>query len=340
MANWGFKPMDEDDPMLALGLSQEELKAYELLLSRPGSTVSDMVAVTPWSSRRTKHLLESLEIKGMTTCLPERPPRYLPTPPDVALEALMARKQNELQRARLSAQRWHAKMQEAKHPRIQEPLIEIIAGRDAIAHIFDQIQRAAQRELLGLERPPYVTGSPHQHFEVQKQAIARGVVYRNIVDATVLEIPGKADAVRKDVEGGEKTRVLSGLPLKLVIADRRIALIPLNLAQASDTALLVRPSSLLDALCELFEILWQRATPFGIASLSASPSASARLPVDSDKLVSLLAAGMNDKAIAYELGLSARTMERRIVELMQNLDARTRFQAGWQAALRTISSTP
>jgi DNA-binding NarL/FixJ family response regulator len=44
---------------------------------------------------------------------------------------------------------------------------------------------------------------------------------------------------------------------------------------------------------------------------------------------------MNDKSIAQELGISARTLERRILDLFRSLDSKTRFQAGWQSAHRT-----
>jgi len=41
---------------------------------------------------------------------------------------------------------------------------------------------------------------------------------------------------------------------------------------------------------------------------------------------------MNDKSIEHELGMSSRTLARRIVELTGRLGASTRFQAGWLAA--------
>ena len=43
---------------------------------------------------------------------------------------------------------------------------------------------------------------------------------------------------------------------------------------------------------------------------------------------------LNDKTIAHELDISIRTLDRRVVELLKGLDARTRFQAGWLAATR------
>jgi DNA-binding NarL/FixJ family response regulator len=57
-----------------------------------------------------------------------------------------------------------------------------------------------------------------------------------------------------------------------------------------------------------------------------------RLPPEADQLLPLLAAGLNDKAIAHELGISASTLTRRITDLMDRLDAQTRFQLGWMAA--------
>jgi sugar-specific transcriptional regulator TrmB len=328
--------MNDDSPLLALGVPLEEQKAYEFLLANPGSTAADVARETAWSARRAAHVLRSLEAKGMANCLPERTPRYLPTPPEVALDLLTTRKQDELQRARVIAGRWQSKVRRTS---FEEQPIEIITGREAISHMFQHLHRSAHAEILCLERPPYVINPTYHYFNVQKEAMARGVILRNIVDASVLDSPGKADALRKEVEDGENTRILPSLPMKLVIADRRTALIPLTLEQARDIALVLRPSLLLDTLCELFEILWERGTPFGTAAVSLRLPEKIRRSVDADRLASLLAAGMNDKSIAQELGISARTLERRVLELLKHLGARTRFQAGWQAALRSVSAS-
>ena len=141
--------------------------------------------------------------------------------------------------------------------------------------------------------------------------------------------------IDRRIASGEVIRILPRMPMKLLIADRRLALVPLTLEQARDIALVLRPSLLLDALLDLFETMWERAAPFGTAAVSVPRSEKARRAIDFDRLVSLLAAGMNDKSIAQELGVSARTLERRILDLVKVLDARTRFQAGWQAAHRS-----
>jgi DNA-binding NarL/FixJ family response regulator len=51
-------------------------------------------------------------------------------------------------------------------------------------------------------------------------------------------------------------------------------------------------------------------------------------------LLALLLAGLKDDAIARQLGLSTRTMRRRMKHLLDLLGADNRFQAGVQATRR------
>jgi DNA-binding NarL/FixJ family response regulator len=55
---------------------------------------------------------------------------------------------------------------------------------------------------------------------------------------------------------------------------------------------------------------------------------------DERYLLSLFVAGVADKAIATQLRVSHRTVQRRITALMQRAGAKTRTQLVWQAARR------
>ncbi|MFF1873205.1 LuxR C-terminal-related transcriptional regulator [Kitasatospora herbaricolor] len=135
--------------------------------------------------------------------------------------------------------------------------------------------------------------------------------------------------MRDCVRAGEEARLHRHAEPKMTIADRRLAIL---LASSSDpdpeVRLLVRPSPLLDALVATFEDLWRRAAPFG------SPSPCEELLERDRRLLSLLATGMRDNAIAHTLGVTERTVRRRITELMERLDASTRFRAGIRAVQR------
>jgi hypothetical protein len=197
--------------------------------------------------------------------------------------------------------------------------------------VFEQMQQAAQHELIFLERPPILIAGPEQPNETEMRALSRGVRYRSIADRAFLELPGVLTRVREDMLAGEEIRVVSRLPFKMVMADRSIALIPLNLERPGSPTMLVRSSALLDALYAMFELLWNQATPISFTREGAMSTGelAARLPEETEQLIPLLAAGLNDKAIAHELGISASTLNRRMAELMKSVDARSRFQLGW-----------
>ena len=95
----------------------------------------------------------------------------------------------------------------------------------------------------------------------------------------------------------------------------------------------MRSSALLDALYAMFELLWNKAAPITFTQTGAlrTGEPASRVPADAERLLPLLATGLNDKAIAHELGISASTLNRRIAELMKAVDARSRFQLGWLA---------
>ena len=57
-------------------------------------------------------------------------------------------------------------------------------------------------------------------------------------------------------------------------------------------------------------------------------------PAQDAHLLALMAAGLKDEVVARQLGLSLRTVRRRIARLMDELGADTRFQAGIEAARR------
>jgi sugar-specific transcriptional regulator TrmB len=323
----------------AIGISADELVVYERLLRCDGATPAEIAAALGLGPGRVRRLLSMLEQKGLATHLPERVIRFLAAPPDIALEALIAKRQDELGRARAVAVRLREDVLEnrSKRPAV-ERVVEVVTGQQAQARVFEQMQRSAQNEVLSVERPPYVLDLSETN-PAQQQAIGRGVRYRNVIDTTALEIPGNLERIEHHIADGEEARVFGGLPLKLVIVDRRIGIIPLNIERAGDPALLVRSSSLLDALCVLFEMIWERAAPVG-AAVSGATAAAAAPDRDPAHLVTLLASGLADKAIAHHLGVSTRTLDRRWwISCAASMRARASRRAGLPRCAGAIPAT-
>jgi DNA-binding NarL/FixJ family response regulator len=130
--------------------------------------------------------------------------------------------------------------------------------------------------------------------------------------------------------------------MKLMIVDGERALLPLHSGGhgegehgdlASAGLLLLHPSVLVDALLELFEDRWLRATPLRFA---AGPEVPASPALDA-QLLSLLMSGLPDKAIATQLGVSLRTLQRRIRALMESTGTANRTQLAWYVAQQRLA---
>ena len=78
-------------------------------------------------------------------------------------------------------------------------------------------------------------------------------------------------------------------------------------------ALLVHPSGLLDLVNAMFEESWRAATRLVEGGELAADDDAA---VDRD-LLKLLLLGMTDAAAGAQLGISVRTVQRRVAELME-----------------------
>ncbi|MBN8923774.1 MAG: hypothetical protein J0I96_11890 [Rhodanobacter sp.] len=322
----------ETDALRALDMRADELRIYEGLLEHPGSTALDVVVASDLSAGHVRRLLADLETKGLLTRSPERVARYHAVAPELALGALVALRQSGLQAALGLADRLAKIKPLGNHNHGGELSVELITGRDALTRVIGQFYENAKHEILEFDRPPYVN-SFESHTTMHKPMRSRNVVCRTICDTTKLDWPGGEQNIQDCLATGEEQRLYEGVPIKAAIIDRRMALVPLHLKTANDSGLLLRPSLLLDTLCAHFDMLWQHAAPVsadGLADGSDGRSESAEL----EQLIALLANGLKDKAIASRLKISARTYERRISLLQKKLKANTRFQAGWNAAMR------
>lgn len=117
--------------------------------------------------------------------------------------------------------------------------------------------------------------------------------------------------------------------MKLLLMDRSIGFLPLHAQHPVAGSLLIRPSPLLDALVALFESIWLRSVP-----LVPRPDPSVPLgEVDerSAQILTMMAPGLKDEAIARALNVSRRTAQKHVSDLMTELGARTRFQAAIRA---------
>ncbi|MEV4082330.1 helix-turn-helix domain-containing protein [Nonomuraea fuscirosea] len=318
----------DDNALSAVGVDADDERVYRDLLRRPRATLPELAEHTGRATVALRRAFTRLEALGLVSRMAGRPARFLATRPDVAVAALISRREEGLAQARLAS---IALLAETPRTENQSPeeLVEVVQGQAAVVQRFTQLQQTATEELLVLDRPPYAQNPTEQNAE-EMNRLAHGVLVRGIYDVSALEIPGKLRLAQEAAAAGEQARISPEVPMKLAIADRKSAILPLSTTEPAhaDSAVIVHSSTLLDALVTLFEVLWRAALPLPSAPSTGHPE----LP--DPELFTLLAAGLKDEAVARQLGVSLRTIHRRVSELMDLLGARTRFQAGLLAARR------
>lgn len=157
-------------------------------------------------------------------------------------------------------------------------------------------------------------------------AVASGRRARAIYPVRALaEVPAVLEA---RVEIGEDVRVLPIIPTRLLVIGTTHAILPDPLGEITTPRMMVRQRGLVEALALLFEELWERASPVVEYERGAKGDEPRR------QLLHQLAAGAQDEQIARRLGLSLRTVRRRVAEVMAELGVDSRFQAGVEACRR------
>ncbi|MEV0382270.1 helix-turn-helix domain-containing protein [Nonomuraea sp. NPDC050643] len=312
-----------------LGVTVAEETAYRALLRHGPATLSRLAAETGSSAAAIRRMLPRLEDLGLISRVAGRPLRLVATPPNVAIDILVARRQEEITHSRAAAALLATEVAERSGPHPEE-VLEVVSGRDAVARRYLQLERNATSEMLVLVHPPYAVDISDDQ-ENRQRAARQGAPTRGIYSPQAFEHPGMLAHTRRAIEDGEQAR-LGQVPVKLAIADARTAILPLvsDEDMAVESALVVHPSALLDALVGLFETLWRGAVPLRLTAETLEPEAWPQAP--DTEVLALLAAGMKDDAIARQLGLSPRTVQRRVQVLCERLGARTRFHAGFLAA--------
>jgi hypothetical protein len=81
-------------------------------------------------------------------------------PPELAIEVLLLQRQEEQRQARLETARLSDTYRRAGQQRTATELVEVGTGREAIAQRFEQLQLAAQHEVLVFDTPPYAVSPP------------------------------------------------------------------------------------------------------------------------------------------------------------------------------------
>jgi len=316
-------------------LDDQEEQAYRLLVGLSAARSAELAEVARLGPHEVDEVLQRLQAKGLIAVQHGEEPVFRPLPPDVALGTTLLRRQESLEAARKTVAALSEEFRASASRRDAHHLVEVIVGAPALRERLRDLQDSARQEILWFCRanPLAMPGADNTE---EYGALSRGVRYRAIYERALLEAPGELDSVAEGVSWGEEARELPTLPVRLAIVDRSTAVCPLvrddELGIGEPTAAVISRGQLLDALLALFESHWEQATP---VKLQPDDLEQTEGLDDSERfLLSLLVAGVPDKSIASQLGISRRTVQRRLDRMMALAGVDTRTGLAFQAAKR------
>ncbi|PUB29815.1 regulatory LuxR family protein [Promicromonospora sp. AC04] len=354
--------MISDDVRRSLGAAMPP--AVRVLEYLVGRDVADEAAVAEGVGLSTDELraaLSALERDRLVVRVPDAPgrptgERWTALPPRSVLTTLLAQRRLEIAVWELHVDDLERAYQESTGQAGGTALVDVVVGVQQVGALYWHLMETATQEVLHLARPPYLQPTPELLGQVNRPAMSPAVELRSVYESATFTDPVSLDTALGGRSTGAGLRLSPQVPLKLVIVDQRIAMLPAAGDDAGGASLVVHAPAIVGALAELFERVWDAAMPQSMwdfhgggagvrpeadeASDRGSWSPPPRLQLEgrTRSILDLMAGGLTDEAIARTLDVSRRTVQAEVTALAEKLGARTRFQIGLFAAEQGLLS--
>lgn len=314
-------------PLAALGFGELSQQVYAIVLRNPGMGKDDLSWMTGVTAHRVEAAVVELRRAGLVRV--ERD-AISPHAAEDALARLIDEQDATLQaeQAGLAEARRAVSAFVADHAptgaRHQETLqVEVISEPELVDRL-PTLLSSTTGELLWMRPDQWQYDEARRTDALVRDLVSEGRPSRAIYPVRAVELA--AGALRARADSGEQVRLLATVPTRMAIFGTSLAVLPRRLGTDADRVLMIRQEALVESLRLLFEHLWAQA--LALPGLGAVNEGDRRL------FLQQLAAGIKDEQIARNLGVSLRTVRRRVAALLEELGAESRFQAGMEAVRR------
>ncbi|MEU3313110.1 LuxR C-terminal-related transcriptional regulator [Streptomyces sp. NPDC048387] len=317
-----------------LGLDAEAERVYRALLAHPDDGVSALSQRLALPEGDLRACLDRLSRLALVQPSSREGIGFRPLDPEDAMELLLARQQAELaaHQQKVEASRAAAAQLIAECSSLRRrgatAGVESLRGPEEIRDRLARLAANTRHEIM-----TFAPGGAHTAADLEASRgpnaalLDRGITMRTVYLDSVRNHQPTLDHVDWLHRHGGQVRTAPTLPVRMIVSDRREAVLPLDTDDAQTGAVVLSYEGPIAALCALFESVWQSANPLGTA-VERNMDGLTRQHRES---LHMLLQGLTDEAIAKRLGVSPRTARRIAAELMEALEARSRFQAGAHA---------
>ncbi|WP_328377983.1 LuxR C-terminal-related transcriptional regulator [Streptomyces sp. NBC_00440] len=281
------------------------------------------------------------EAAGAAPCLidlgllhpdPDDMERLLPTPPSLALHALLRDIESEIHTRRSREVRIAETLErfialDTPRPPEDSPGIVVLEGFPRINTAIDRATNECRTEMMCVQPGPRSEYALSTALPRDLALRERGAHMRTLYQRSSLHSPGLRDYL-KQMGDSIEIRSLDDIPERLIIVDRSVAFIPASADRT--TALELRHPALVEYLATVFERFWRQGIP--LHEPAPPVPAEAGISERQYAVARLLSEGHPDEAVAKRLGISVRTCRTHIAHLSTVLGTTNRVQLGVRIA--------
>ncbi|CAM5503203.1 hypothetical protein SAVIM338S_03651 [Streptomyces avidinii] len=206
------------------------------------------------------------------------------------------------------------------------PALEWITSVSTIRETLTQLAVTCKEEVLAAQ-----PGGPRPKDELTESAgrdldlLGRGIKLRTLYQYSARFDADTSQHAALLTSHGAQIRTITGGLMRLLVFDRETAVIPLG--DTSGGAVLIRDAGICTFMVQVFELLWVRGE--AIDQGRDRPVVQDLTDQTKQAIMSLLIAGADDRAVARTLGISVRTCQRHVSDIMARVGAESRLQLGY-----------
>jgi sugar-specific transcriptional regulator TrmB len=213
--------------------------------------------------------------------------------------------------------------------------VDEIRGLASINQFLESAVDDAEHELLTAQPAgPRRAVVLAQAVDRDLRALRRGVTMHTLYQHTARRSKATRDHVQRTLEQGAKVRTLDEFFNRLIVIDRRLAVIP---GGSPDVAVAIHDPNLVSYLADVFDRSWERAREYDERGGSSDSDIAAEVR---QLTVRMLTEGHSDPASAKRVGVSTRTYASYVAALKEEYGVETRFQLGFAMGTRATESVP
>ncbi|MFF0745196.1 helix-turn-helix transcriptional regulator [Streptomyces sp. NPDC004111] len=323
--------------LFTLGLDATEEQLYRHFLRNPHTLCDDvhLLLHVPRDTVREAHgrlaelgLLRRTEVTGTLSA----------ADPEEAVERLTHLRLHDLHeqlqlvtRSRALVAELRAEQDVRSRPPQSVERMEVLSQ---IRTRIDDLAFFAREEILSVEPYAALTAENIEHSRpLDTRCLVRGVRIRSVILKESLTHPPTAAYLRELADQGAEIRVADSLSERILVYDRRTALVPVDPADTSRGALVTQQAGLVSNALALFEKIWSDATELPPSGEPDTAPQHLLSELEQRVLEQMCRVG-KDETGARNLDISVRTYRRHIAELLRVLNATCRAHAALLARER------